>query len=120
MTANNAIYNTGIWFSIDEYVGVIENDFVKNYFNIIIPYGWKYFYIHFNNTLKSNIPNCYICNKQNSILCVSCDMGGCGLPRFTPHTISMCMRCIIKENSPPPAPSCCFKESIMIKSANKY
>ena len=119
ITAHGNFNTDKKWFNIDRYQNIIENNNTRDYFKNISSYGWKYLYIYLNSNSNPATTKCYICNKYTYIIRLSCDKGKCNLPRFIPHILSVCVHCIVKENMPPTAPSCCFKEIIMVKSANK-
>lgn len=93
---------------------------IKEYFNIALQHGWKYFMFHKPRMPMTKGKLCHGCkqNKQH-ILYLSCDADRCSFPRFMPHMISICLKCVNGKNAPPDAPSCCFEKIIMIKSANK-
>ena len=110
------------WFKTNDSLDIMQdNCFVKSYLEMTQAYGWQYFRLMPRPKLPMmRKPICYQCGKRApGFITLSCDGGKCRFPRFKPHEVGICIKCVRCDRNFPTPPSCCWEGETMIKSANK-
>jgi len=116
-------YKSYDWFDIYENLDDMDECYIKSYLEMVQTYGWKFFSFRPKPKIQMTRHYTLACaqcqRKTSNFMRLSSDGGRCQIPRFKPHDVRICIKCVKHNRNFPTPPSCCWNGQLMVKSANK-